>query len=317
MEKYRKILCQDGDRFKSLANEMLVALTPEAFYNSYTQLVAFASNSTHCNKLSNWVCWWVEKKEIIFRTFCGYSAPRMKQVIHAGWVQRDKIGVSLLDACYFDVRDSLVLESEIYQFNFGSFPGSSGPSAAEEVNAAEQYGREILDFGVNQPGDAMGILCFSHLLTKAKEKQMFLTRMQRANEQKDSMKIQRHYSDNALKKSYSVVSSKALKVSYQVEISNSPLCTCSDFLKNGRTCNYIHMFILQFVLKCNNRFIVPRQQCWQTISRSTSQDIPDHLYQTIKAKRRKLAQGNKDIEWQNAEVVICLASRHVLRFVML
>ena len=25
-----------------------------------------------------------------------------------------------------------------------------------EVNAAEQYGREILDFGVNQPGDAMG-----------------------------------------------------------------------------------------------------------------------------------------------------------------
>ena len=92
----------------------------------------------------------------------------MKQVIHAGWVQRDKIGVSLLDACYFHVRDSLVLESEIYQFNFGSFPGSSGPSAAEEVNAAEQYGREILDFGVNQPGDAMGHIVLQPPSNKSK-----------------------------------------------------------------------------------------------------------------------------------------------------
>ena len=57
MEKYAKMLRQNGDKFKTLAIEMLTSLTPEAFENSYIKMVDFASTSTHPNELNNWVGW--------------------------------------------------------------------------------------------------------------------------------------------------------------------------------------------------------------------------------------------------------------------
>ena len=81
-------------------------------------------------------------------------------VIHAGWKNRDKMGVSLLESCLFDVRDSLLLESRVASLSNGSFKGGCGPNqegvrkkkVEKNVNIAEKIDQDILDFGVNKSG---------------------------------------------------------------------------------------------------------------------------------------------------------------------
>ena len=57
----------------------------------------------------------------IFRTFKGYTDPGAD----AGYIHKDFMGVSLLDACKFDRRDALVLEDQLRQFKGGSYSGGS------------------------------------------------------------------------------------------------------------------------------------------------------------------------------------------------
>ena len=121
------------------------------------------------------------------------------EVVNAGWAHRDRLGVSLLDSCYFDVRDSHLLESEMLQFNIGSFPGGNGPNAAEliqrkhsrELDAAERYGSEILDFGVNRDNLKINIGIQPPSKKSKREEQMFVNRIEKAEEQKDTMKIRK------------------------------------------------------------------------------------------------------------------------------
>ena len=47
--------------------------------------------------------------------------------IAKGW-HFDRMGISLLDACVFDVRDTLVCESQLEQFKNEKFTGGTGPS---------------------------------------------------------------------------------------------------------------------------------------------------------------------------------------------
>ena len=46
-------------------------------------------------------------------------------MIHAGWIHKDGMAVSLLDACMFAIRDALILEGQLKQFE-GSYSDGSG-----------------------------------------------------------------------------------------------------------------------------------------------------------------------------------------------
>ena len=84
-----------------------------------------------------------------FRAFAVQDVPQMNQaeVIHAGWVHRDRPNLSLLDACQANTRDSLLLELKNYQS--GSVSGGSGPSFADrqrrrhasQINKARSIGK--------------------------------------------------------------------------------------------------------------------------------------------------------------------------------
>ena len=50
------------------------------------------------------------------------------EVIHASWVHRDSPNLSLLDACQADVRDSVVLDVELNEYEKGSLSVGTGPS---------------------------------------------------------------------------------------------------------------------------------------------------------------------------------------------
>ena len=74
------------------------------------------------------------------------------EVIHAGWAHRDRSKLAMLDACQADVRDSLVLDVTLKNFQNGSTRGGgSGPSFAErrvskhrqEMEKANRMGKEI------------------------------------------------------------------------------------------------------------------------------------------------------------------------------
>jgi hypothetical protein len=50
------------------------------------------------------------------------------EVIHAGWIHRDRQNLSLLDACQADIRDTLLLVVELSSYQSGSAQGDKGPS---------------------------------------------------------------------------------------------------------------------------------------------------------------------------------------------
>ena len=77
-----------------------------------------------------------------------------------GWAHRDKMGISLLDACMFDVRDILVYESQLEKFKNGEVTGGTGPSQKAAMDkkrgcileAADRFGQDIVHFGAKEVG---------------------------------------------------------------------------------------------------------------------------------------------------------------------
>ena len=74
------------------------------------------------------------------------------EVVHASWVHRDSPNLSLLDACQVDVRDSVVLDVELTEYERGTLTIGTGPSYAQrkkrqharQIQKARQMGRELL-----------------------------------------------------------------------------------------------------------------------------------------------------------------------------
>ena len=74
------------------------------------------------------------------------------EVVHAGWGHRDKPNLSLLEVCQADVRDSVILDTELRAYASGTATGADGPSYFQtkrrqyvrEVNMAMQMGNELL-----------------------------------------------------------------------------------------------------------------------------------------------------------------------------
>ena len=73
------------------------------------------------------------------------------EVINASWSHRDQSTLSLLDASQADVRDNVVVESELKALKTGNSKGWSGPcyrerrekSHQQEISRAAQLGKEM------------------------------------------------------------------------------------------------------------------------------------------------------------------------------
>ena len=74
------------------------------------------------------------------------------ETIHASWVKRDRLNLSLLDAAHADVRDNIQLKVEYRKFQDGSSRGGTGPSisvqqsreTAQLNNRARVLGQELI-----------------------------------------------------------------------------------------------------------------------------------------------------------------------------
>ena len=75
-----------------------------------------------------------------------------------GWAHLDRMGISLLDACMFNVRDTLVYESQLEKFKNGEFTSGTGSCQKTAMDkkrgrileAADHFGQDIVNFGAKR-----------------------------------------------------------------------------------------------------------------------------------------------------------------------
>ena len=156
VERKVKTLNTKGEEFRNLALRLLILSTPEAYSHALRLLKTFSSNSA--KSIRDWTEWWDARKEFTFWAFTSFNAAQsnLAEVIHAGWKNRDKMGVSLLECCYLDLRDSILLTTNLNSLETEGHDSGFGPSSAtrrarntsREIEHATQLGRDLLDFNV-------------------------------------------------------------------------------------------------------------------------------------------------------------------------
>ena len=103
--------------------------------------------------LSSRVSWWHARRGFIFCAFAPRDALRLNwaEVIHTGWVYRDRPNLSMLDICLVDTRDSFFPDIELRDCQSVAALGGKGPSYADRkkkkharnVNKAKPLGQEM------------------------------------------------------------------------------------------------------------------------------------------------------------------------------
>ena len=182
------------------------------------------------------------------------------------------MGVSLLDACTFDIRDNLVFERQMSKFKDDDYTGGAGPRQMEagekklkqKIEAAEQIGRDVVHFrlgeGKNQRARKINDRdeCNPPTKKQRSDAKMVEKRTNTTRNKSAVMKIRKAKIINSFKREY-VISSATGKAQYVVSISNVPTCTCQDFQINGENviCKHI-IFVLLNVLKLKDETILSK-----------------------------------------------------------
>ena len=132
-KKAQRLDHYSGERFKELCNALIHNETDAGNVKAKESLDSFIDEDIALREfLMSWVSWWHDRRGFICRAFAPTDAPQMNQaeVIHVGWAHRDCPNLSLLDVCHADVRDSVVLDTELKSYQAGKRSSGTGPSFA-------------------------------------------------------------------------------------------------------------------------------------------------------------------------------------------
>jgi hypothetical protein len=263
IERKAKGLGDKADEFKHLALNMLNVSTPESYANAVKNVKTFSTNNGGI--LNDWIEWWDSRKDFIFRAFTTFNAPQCNQaeVVHAGWKHRDKMGVSLLECCYFDIRDSILLFTNINNLEKGGHASGYGSHEStrkniqnvREIGHANQIGRDLLDFSISSSTSQPKRKCTSNEIEDGcippkksrNTRKTFQKRLETAKNMENTTKVKTYKKVSELKYEFYILSSVSGRTSYQVTVCNVPSCSCPDFKKNGAhtACKHI-IFVFLF-----------------------------------------------------------------------
>ena len=128
------------------------------------------------------------------------------------------MGVSLLDACFFDVRDRLLLESLLCGLGNGSFAVGYGPTQGvlnkvrsdKNVKLAEKIGQDILDYGVSPNAENIKRFLFTNqdegsnppTTKRNSDEGLLIKRMSAATVESTKLKVRNTKNINAGKREY-------------------------------------------------------------------------------------------------------------------
>lgn len=155
-QKARKLDENSSECFKLLCDDLLQCVTVDGYDLAKAKLDTFIEECQSRAFLKSWISWWHDRRGFIFRAFAPKNAPRMNQaeVVHASWTNRDPPNMSLLDVCMADVKDTVIIETELEGIKNGTCQaGTRGLSYAElqrrrhdrEVQKAKRAGKEMFE----------------------------------------------------------------------------------------------------------------------------------------------------------------------------
>lgn len=252
-------------KFKKLCDALLSTATPPAYYSAKEDLTKFIDEAPEEREhLMTWIKWWDDRRAFIFPAFAPWDgAPKMNQaeVVHASWAHKDRENLTLLDSAECHVRDCVLLETEYEGIKQGNSRVGTGPSlmqrrareTAIQQKRAATLGEELLreDITVAEPepprlGRKVDPAC-SHRADKQRERKPsgtsrfrsirsahFLSRLQKAKQDKDSIKVRKVLSQSDVSFVFEIQSSDGRKA-YEVVVSEAPSCTCEDYKRfNGK-----------------------------------------------------------------------------------
>ena len=80
--------------------------------------------------LSNWLAWWVTRKEHIFRPLKSKNAPEsnLAEVVYSAWVTQKRTQLSLFESAVDDICEMINTKQMLKGYRDGSFEGGTGPS---------------------------------------------------------------------------------------------------------------------------------------------------------------------------------------------
>ena len=109
---------ESTSQFKGLCEQLLISTTEQAYNDVKKRIDTFVNAHEDRAFLTTWLSWWQERRGFILIAFAPKNAPQMNQaeVIHTSWVHRDSPNLSLLDACQADVKDSVILDAELNEY---------------------------------------------------------------------------------------------------------------------------------------------------------------------------------------------------------
>ena len=219
---------------------------------------------------------------------------------------RDPSNVSLLDATFFDVRDSLLLETELQAFLKGAFAGGSGANSIERnakrsatmIDAAHRFSQEIRECPPNiQSNDGFE----PPKIKKRRGKQMFETRYKKVvDELQHEIKVVGDpVQENEGKRIYMVKKGMKGTKEYKVQICSILDCDCADFVANGEATNCVHLiFAMLYAMNCSNKDILSKKNMEKEdldILMSSPIKVPDTI-QAAKKKSKKWVEYIKILQ---------------------
>ena len=143
--------------FKKIANTMLIANSPSTYDKAYGKMVAFIKEKpTKRNFLKSWLDWWDERKQHVFnafRTLPFTTTTNLSECLHSSWETTNASKLTLIDAVYDDVADSVKLAAYEKLFGDGSVPPPGVPTEPtrqarerdRQRRKAESYANDLVD----------------------------------------------------------------------------------------------------------------------------------------------------------------------------
>jgi serine/threonine protein kinase len=130
VERQAKKLEYDSSMFKSVAHDMLQAVTCHEFNLACSQMQVIVDKN---RQLQSWFSWWFARRTHIFRAFKVPDAPssNLAEVGHSKMQNVGRCYMSLLDAAREDVACALRQQTDLRVFSSGMPVGGRGKSHAQ------------------------------------------------------------------------------------------------------------------------------------------------------------------------------------------
>ena len=143
-------------QLKKLSNDLMQATTPSLYKKCVEALKDFiCKKPNRRNFLNTWLEWWHHRRFHIFKAFRATDntpSTNLAEAVHATWKCTQATNITLVDAAYYDIAESIHIERQLEQYKSGLYQGGSGPSAysrqqqnyQSQKKRAEQYSAELL-----------------------------------------------------------------------------------------------------------------------------------------------------------------------------